>query len=126
VTGHEHRINSRHVAGLRTGPGSPLNLGEWRGHRLDRLGRQVSLTGDPELVRPYDELLGYPAPMAPGKPDGAAIMVELRLAAAGGGGELTFFSTVTAFGTAVDVTVAELSIEAFFPADSEAAARLRP
>ena len=35
-----------------------------------------------------------------------------------GGQELSFFSTVATFGTAVDVTVAELSIEAFFPADA--------
>jgi hypothetical protein len=46
-------------------------------------------------------------------------MVELRLA--GEGGELTFFSTVTTFGTAVDITLAELSIEAFFPGDASTA-----
>jgi hypothetical protein len=43
-------------------------------------------------------------------------MVELRLE-----GGLGFFSTVTTFGTAVDITVSELSIEAFFPADAETA-----
>jgi hypothetical protein len=101
-----------------------LNLGEWRGHLLDRLARQVGLTGDPELARLHDELLGYPGPVAADGPDGTAIMVELKLRAADGG-QLTFFSTVTTFGTAVDVTVSELSVEAFFPADAETAARLR-
>jgi transcriptional regulator with XRE-family HTH domain len=100
-----------------------LNLGEWRAHLLDRLERQVGLTGDAELARLHDELLGYPGPPAPDGPGGSAIMVELRLAA--DGGELTFFSTVTTFGTAVDVTVSELSVEAFFPANSETAERLR-
>jgi hypothetical protein len=49
-------------------------------------------------------------------------MVELRLAT--DRGELAFFSTVTMFGTAIDITVAELSIEAFFPADAETTQRL--
>ena len=53
-------------------------------------------------------------------------MVQLKLAPIDpGDGVLSFFSTVTTFGTAVDVTVAELSVEAFFPADAETAARLR-
>ena len=43
----------------------------------------------------------------------------------GDGGELRFFSTVATFGTAIDVTLAELSIEAFFPADAETASALR-
>ena len=52
-------------------------------------------------------------------------MVRLRLAAPDGDGELTFFSTITTFGTAADVTVSELSVEAFFPADAQTAERLR-
>ena len=52
-------------------------------------------------------------------------MVELHLAASPEGGELRFFSTVTTFGTAADVTVSELSVEAFFPADAQTAERLR-
>jgi hypothetical protein len=50
-------------------------------------------------------------------------MVGLRLASADGR-ELSFFSTVTTFGTAVDITVSELSIEAFFPADERTAQAL--
>ncbi|HEY2770969.1 MAG TPA: hypothetical protein VGI87_10385 [Solirubrobacteraceae bacterium] len=57
-------------------------------------------------------------------PDGTEIMVELRLTAEDGG-ELAFFSTVTTFGTAFDVTLSELSIEAFFPADERTAETLQ-
>ena len=38
-----------------------VNLGDWRGHLLQRLAREIRLTGDPELEELYDELLGYPA-----------------------------------------------------------------
>jgi transcriptional regulator with XRE-family HTH domain len=92
------------------------NLGEWRGHLLKRLARQIQLTGDPRLVELMDEVLGYPGPVNDDAPGTGDIMVELRLAA--GGEELAFFSTVTTFGTAMDITVSELSIEAFFPADA--------
>jgi transcriptional regulator with XRE-family HTH domain len=104
-----------------------LNLAQWRGHLLGRLAREIRLTGDDDLAALYEELRGYPGP--PGSDteptlDGTAIMVELHLASPGG--PLRFFSTVTTFGTAVDVTVSELSVEAFFPADAATAARLRP
>ena len=101
-----------------------LNLGDWRGHLLNRLGRELQLTGDPELEALHEELLGYPGPISDTAPEATAIMVELRLAAPGGG-ELAFFSTITTFGTSSDVTVSELSVEAFFPADEETARRLR-
>ncbi|HWE11430.1 MAG TPA: helix-turn-helix transcriptional regulator [Solirubrobacteraceae bacterium] len=103
-----------------------LNLGEWRGHLLHRLHRQVRLTADDALAALYDEVAGYPGPglSAADMPDSGAIMVQLRLATADGG-ELHFFSTVTTFGTAVEVTVSELSVEAFFPADAATADRLR-
>jgi transcriptional regulator with XRE-family HTH domain len=101
-----------------------LNLGEWRGHLLERLNRQIRLTGDDRLVDLREEMLTYPGPEPPDTPDGAAIMVQLRLADRDGG-ELRFFSTITTFGTAVDVTVSELSVEAFFPADDATAAHLR-
>jgi hypothetical protein len=57
-------------------------------------------------------------------PDPGAIMVQLHVSTSDGD-ELHFFSTVTTFGTAVDVTVSELSVEAFFPADSATATRLQ-
>jgi transcriptional regulator with XRE-family HTH domain len=102
-----------------------VNLGEWRSHLLERLSRQLSATGDPRLEVLLDELREYPGPRLEAAADGHAIMVELHLAASPEGGELRFFSTVTTFGTAADVTVSELSVEAFFPADAQTAERLR-
>ena len=100
------------------------NLAEWRAHLLDRLRREVAATGDERLAALLDEVSAYPAP--PGGadvPPSGAIAVPLRLDA--GDRVLTFISTIATFGTAVDVTVAELSIEAFFPADAITAATLR-
>jgi transcriptional regulator with XRE-family HTH domain len=95
------------------------NLGEWRAHLLDRLRRQIDLTADPALKSLLEELLGYPGPEAPRRGDGAHashdLAVPLRLHSPAG--ELTFISTVATFGTAVEVTASELSIESFFPVD---------
>jgi transcriptional regulator with XRE-family HTH domain len=102
-----------------------LNLGGWRGHLLHRLAHELQLTGDPELAALYEELSGYPGPVSETAPDAGAVMVELHLAAPDDGAPLAFFSTVTTFGTAADVTVSELSVEAFFPANPETAERLR-
>lgn len=114
-----------------------VNLTEWRTHLLERLDRQIAATSDPVLVALRDELVGYPASNVSGNghdgpqgdrsaatdglaaTDGAQlardIVVCLRLRA--GDAELTFFSTIATFGTAIDVTIAELAIESFFPAD---------
>jgi transcriptional regulator with XRE-family HTH domain len=101
------------------------NLGEWRAHLLERLGRQVATTGDAELAALYEELAAYPAPTAPVESTGeearraADIVIPLRIRT--DDGELAFFSTVTTFGTPLDVTVSELAIESFFPADAATA-----
>ncbi|WP_199753930.1 helix-turn-helix domain-containing protein [Amycolatopsis sp. WAC 01375] len=103
-----------------------LNLGEWRAHLLGRLRRQVTQTADPVLTDLLEELLTYPCadPVpeveVPGPGD---IFVPLRLRHEGT--ELTFFSTVSTFGTPLDITVAELVIESFFPADADTAEYLR-
>ncbi len=100
-----------------------LNLSEWRAHLLDRLERQITLTGDEDLRRLVDEVGGYPGGEDPALVSASGeIMVELRLDS--DAGELAFFSTVTTFGTAVDITLSELSIEAFFPSDAATAAAL--
>jgi transcriptional regulator with XRE-family HTH domain len=98
------------------------NLGEWRGHLLDRLDRQIALTGDPALVTLRDEVSAYPGPehAAGAEPE---IAVPLRLDTELG--ELSFISTVATFGTAVEVTASELSIESFFPADDHTAEAVR-
>jgi transcriptional regulator with XRE-family HTH domain len=101
-----------------------LNFGEWRAHLLHRVDRQMALTGDEALLELREELLSYPGAETPEHPPaGGEIMVALRLMSEDHG-ELSFFSTVTTFGTAVDITVSELSIEAFFPADSRTAEAL--
>ena len=99
------------------------NLGEWRAHLFARLGRQIALTGDAQLVALRDELRGYPAPDGDGDGGGGdehgahELAVPLRLHGPGGR-VLSFISTVATFGTAVEVTASELSIESFFPADA--------
>jgi transcriptional regulator with XRE-family HTH domain len=102
-----------------------LNLAEWRAHLLDRLGRQAVSTGDPALAALYEELSGLPGGGPPERGDVPAgdIAVPLRLRS--GDAELSFISTVATFGTATDITVAELSIESFFPADAATAEALR-
>jgi transcriptional regulator with XRE-family HTH domain len=100
-----------------------LNYGEWRAHLLERLRRQVALTADERLAALYDELSAYPGETADVHGPGGEIAVPLRFDA--GGRELSFFSTIATFGTAVDITLAELAIEAFFPADEKTATYLR-
>jgi len=101
------------------------NLPEWRAHLLDRLGREAVAGGDPALAALHEELAGYPGGGTAVAPDleAGAIAVPLRIRH--GDAELAFISTVTTFGTAVDVTVSELSIESFFPADAATAAAVR-
>ncbi|WP_406633073.1 helix-turn-helix domain-containing protein [Amycolatopsis sp. WGS_07] len=103
-----------------------VNLGEWRAHLLGRLRRQVDQTADAGLAELLEELRGYPCDdevpevEIPGPGD---IFVPLRYRH--GDLELAFFSTVATFGTPLDVTVAELVIESFYPADPATAAFLR-
>jgi transcriptional regulator with XRE-family HTH domain len=97
-----------------------LNYGEWRAHLLDRLHRQVALTGDDRLAALYAELSEYPGETAEA-PHGPGGEIAVPLRYDHDGRELAFFSTIATFGTAVDITLAELSIEAFFPADQNTA-----
>jgi transcriptional regulator with XRE-family HTH domain len=103
-----------------------VNLGEWRAHLLGRLRRQITLTADPQLSELYAELRDYPCDQPepevelPGPGD---ILVPLRVRRAGR--ELSFFSIVATFGTPLDITVSELAIESFYPADPATAAFLR-
>lgn len=102
------------------------NLAQWRAHLLDRLRRQATATGDPALHHLYEELGHYPGGDRCGPPDGAdaaGVVVPLRYRHHDR--ELSFISTTTVFGTPLDVTVAGLAIEAFFPADATTAQTLR-
>ena len=97
------------------------NLPQWRGHLLARLEHQLRVTGDVELARLHGELREYPGGIEHAPRD--SLVVPLRLATEDG--ELSFFSTTTVFGTPMDVTVAELAIESFFPADERTGRLLR-
>ena len=100
-----------------------VNLGGWKAHLLDRLRGQVAVSGDPALEALARELESYPAPQADalaGHPD-----VFLPLTLRTDAGELSFMSTTTMFGTPVDITLAEIAVEAFFPADAATAQLLR-
>jgi transcriptional regulator with XRE-family HTH domain len=100
------------------------NLAEWRGHVLGRLRREVTATQDAQLRSLLAELEAYPGGEDDeGVPAAGQIVVPLRLHH--DAGELSFMSTITTFGTPLDITVSELSIEAFFPADDHTAAVLR-
>jgi transcriptional regulator with XRE-family HTH domain len=102
------------------------NLDEWSAHLLHRLEREIAATGDPELEVLRDELLTYPGvsaePLLPESAAAAEIVLPLQLRHADG--RLSFFSTLTTFGTPADVTLAELSLEAFYPADTATATYL--
>jgi transcriptional regulator with XRE-family HTH domain len=108
-----------------------LNLPQWRNHVLNRLERQMHASGgDGRLVELYQELVGYPATNnlsadavasvaekngSHADLDHSDVFVPLRVLHEGR--ELSLFSTVTTFGTPQDITVAELHIESFYPAD---------
>jgi transcriptional regulator with XRE-family HTH domain len=101
-----------------------LNLPQWRKHVLGRLASQIRVTADPQLIELHQELLGYPGGEEYGPEADLAgatdVVVPLRLRYSQDR-ELLLFSTVTTFGTPTDVTVEELAIESFYPADEETA-----
>jgi transcriptional regulator with XRE-family HTH domain len=100
-----------------------VNLGEWCAHLLERLHRQCEATADPELIKLYHELKTYPIPArsAPLGADTVAMPLKMRL----DGDVLSFISTTMIFGTPVDITLSEIAVETFFPADDFTAERLR-
>jgi transcriptional regulator with XRE-family HTH domain len=106
-----------------------VNLGEWREHVLARLAHQADASGDPELRALRDELAGYGAPAGDRGPareardDASMVVVPLQLRTEVG--VMSFFTTTTVFGTPVEVSLSELAIEAFFPADAFTAESLR-
>jgi transcriptional regulator with XRE-family HTH domain len=103
-----------------------LNFPEWRAHLLARLAHEIDLTGDAGLADLLEELRAYPSGVA-GRPvvrddlGGIAVPYRVRL----GDETLSLISATTLFGTPVDVTLSELAIESFFPADDDTAEALR-
>jgi transcriptional regulator with XRE-family HTH domain len=105
------------------------NLASWRAHVLERLRRQIAATADQRLEQLLGELQTYPSGTRSTGEFGdtideyGGVVVPLRLIS--DAGVLSFFTTTTVFGTPLDVTVAELAIEAFFPADAATGDALR-
>ena len=97
------------------------NLPEWRAHILERLHRQVQATRDSRLAELLSELSAYPGGEAE-RPEPTDVAVPLRLRH--NGTELAFFSMTAVVGAPLDVTVAEVAIESFYPADAETAEAL--
>lgn len=102
-----------------------LDFAELRGHLLRRLRQQTEATADSALEALLEELSDYPAPEGEDFDPGARASVVLPFALTTAGGVLRFYTTTTVFGMPMDITLAELAIESFFPADAETAARLR-
>jgi transcriptional regulator with XRE-family HTH domain len=106
------------------------NLPEWRAHLLARLHHQAEATGDARLAELHAELAAYPAGNGQGlaepspfpAPARAEVVVPFRYRA--DGQELSFLSITAVVGTPMDVTVSELAIESFYPADAPTAAAL--
>lgn len=99
-----------------------VNLGEWRSHLLARLRRQIAQTDDDVLRDLYAELDALPCDQPEPRvelPGGGTVAVPLEYRL---GDQVLSFVTITAiFGTPLDVTLAELAIESFYPADARTA-----
>ncbi|MEV4971129.1 helix-turn-helix domain-containing protein [Streptomyces scopuliridis] len=116
------------------------NLREWRGHLLDQMERQLALDRSPALRAVYDEVAAYPLPESgaeentagedrAGDGTGALRSVArpsfaLPMIIEHDGRVLSFLSSISTFNTPMDVTVAELAIETFLPADPATVAYL--
>lgn len=103
------------------------NLAQWRAHLFERLRQQIQATADPTLIALQAELLEYPAPeeTTPLVLAGEMLGVVMPFCFESVHGMLSLISTTTIFGTPVDVTLQELAVESFFPADEFTAQALR-
>ena len=99
-----------------------VNLAEWRAHILHRLEAQVEASADRVLAELLAELRAYPGGTAHAADSHGGVAVPLVLRV--GEAILSFLSTTTMFGTPIDITLAELAIEAFLPADAATAEML--
>ena len=102
------------------------NLVQWRTHIFERLRHQVQATGDAALASLLEELRGYPVPEGADEHiEGELLGVLMPFRFRTPRGVLSFISTTTIFGTPVDVTLQELALETFLPADAATAQALR-
>lgn len=95
------------------------NLGDWARHILERLTQEIARNPDERLTAQLAELSGHLPPPEPPGPDHLGFAVPLRLSTSVG--ELRLITAITTFATAADVTVSELKLETFLPADAETA-----
>lgn len=104
-----------------------VNLAQWRAHLFARLRRQIEISADTALIALLEELGRYPAPAVKTRgadaDPGNLFVVPLTIATPAG--VLSFISTTTVFGTPIDITLSELALETFFPADAATSAALR-
>ncbi|MDB5851549.1 MAG: transcriptional regulator, family [Rhodoferax sp.] len=104
------------------------NLRAWRSHLLERVQQQIAATGDAGLQALHAELVAYPVPQPDDDPHPAEarptqhFVVPLQLGTEAG--VLNLISATTVFGSPVDITLQELAVESFFPADAATAKRL--
>ena len=103
-----------------------VNFAEYSSHLIEQLHRQATSTGDPVLLELERELRGYAGldGKAGSITESRALFVPMVLRISDNL-DLTFFNTLTTFGTALDITMAELTIEALYPADAATAAAVR-
>ena len=104
-----------------------INLAEWRAHAITRLRRQIDSNGDTGLMELLEEIREYPNvpvqdPLAE-RPEPDLLAIPLRVATMDG--VMSFHGTTTSFSIPIDITVSELSIEAFLPADGQTAESMR-
>jgi transcriptional regulator with XRE-family HTH domain len=104
-----------------------VNLAQWRNHLFERLRQQIHATGDETLAALLQELRAYPVPEGADElhMEGEHLGVVMPFRFRSSFGVLSFISTTTIFGTPVDVTLQELALETFFPADAATGEALR-
>lgn len=103
-----------------------VNYGEWRDHIIARLRRSLETSADPGIADLMNELLDLPSPFRTRTRIGTApggVLIPLVMETVVG--TISMFSTTTVFGTPLDVTLEEVAIESFFPADKSSRDRMR-
>lgn len=98
-----------------------VNLAEWHAHVLEQLDRQIEASADAGLIALREEISAYPHESGEEAPPADPERIWIPLILDTTAGRMSFISTITIFGTPVDVTLAELAIEAFYPADKQTA-----
>jgi transcriptional regulator with XRE-family HTH domain len=95
-----------------------INLPEWGRHVTEAMRNRTRVSPDAEMEALVAELEGYLPPVDPG-PGYLGFAVPLRLRSEDG--ELSLITTLTSFATATDISLAELHLETFLPADPRTA-----